>query len=120
MQSVTRDIPRLMLELLKEVGEEVPPKFTKRAVEIIDEIADYAETTSLFQDAKQRGEETFPKGTKAAQLYGYMLDRIVNAPTALYLNASVILMMPFLRKAVHEEYGQGVENNDREAGENDG
>lgn len=120
MQSVTRDIPKLMLELLNQIGEEAPPKFTRRAVEIIDEIADYAETTALFQDAKQRGEETFTKGTKAAQLYYYMLDRVANAPLALFRDASVILMMPFLRKAVHEEYGQGVESNDREAGENDG
>lgn len=110
MQSATRDIPELMLELLKEVGEEVPPKFTRRAVEIIDEIADYAETTALFQSAKQKGEETFTEGTKAAQLYGYMLDRIVNASSALFSIGSVILMMPFLRKAVHEEYDQGDES----------
>ena len=32
-----------------------------------------------------------------------MLDRVVNAPTVLHMNSSVILIMPFVRKRLNEE-----------------
>ncbi len=119
MKSITVDIPRLMLELLDQVGEEEHPKFTRRAVEIIDEIADYAKTKSIFCDAKQRGEAMFTEGTKAEQLYYHMLGKVVYAPSAFYRDASVLMMMPFLQRAVHEEYGQEAKD-EEEVGENDG
>lgn len=119
MKSVTVDIPKLMLELLDQVGEEEHPKFTRRAVEIIDEIADYAKTNSIFRDTKQMGEVMFTEGTKAEQLYYHMLGKVVYAQSAFCRDASVLLMMPFLQRAVHEEYGQGVKG-EGEAGENDG
>ena len=99
----TSQINNLMSELLKnniniKDGDTV---FTKRGREIIDEISDYAEQTSLFQENKEKGK--IFDGSTAHQLFGYLLDRVVNAPTTIHRNSSVILIMPFVRQKLREE-----------------
>lgn len=37
------------------------------------------------------------------QTFGYMLDRIANAPTSMYRDMSVILIMPFIKRKLQEE-----------------
>lgn len=93
----------LMLELLESNTEwrDSNAIFTKRGREIIDEISDYAEQTRIFQDNKERGEMF--NGSTAQQVFGYMLDRVVNAPTTIHRNSSVILIMPFVRQKLREE-----------------
>lgn len=93
----------LMLELLESNTDwqDSNAIFTKRGREIIDEISDYAEQTRIFQEHKERGEMF--DGSTAQQVFGYMLDRIVNAPTTIHRNSSVILIMPFVRQKLREE-----------------
>lgn len=78
--------------------------FTDRGREIIDKISDYAERTRIFQEHKERG-EMFDAYT-AKQVFGYLLDRIVNAPTMLHRDASILLIMPFVRQKLKEEAGR--------------
>ena len=91
----------LMLELLEGNTNNETMEFTDRGREIINEISDYAEQTKIYQENKERGE--IFEGSTAWQVYGYMLDRVVNAPTSLHRDSSVILIMPFVRKKLQEE-----------------
>lgn len=91
----------LMLELLEDNIKEDPWKVTGRGREIIDEISDYAEQLDIFQTNKDRGE--IFEGATARQVYGYMLDRIANAPTEIHRDMSVVLIMPFLREKLRRE-----------------
>lgn len=93
----------LMLELLESNTDwqDANAVFTKRGREIIDEISDYAEQTRIFQEHKEKGEMF--DGSTVQQVFGYMLDRIVNAPTTIHRNLSVILIMPFVRQKLREE-----------------
>ena len=92
------ELSDLMVELLESSPDfELNP----RGIEIINEIADYAEQTDIFKANKERGE--IFDGQAAKDIFAYMLDRVVNAPTVLHMNSSVILIMPFVRKRLNEE-----------------
>ena len=91
----------LMLELLEQHTNMETTEFTDRGREIIDEISDFAEQTEIFKAHKEKGEMF--DGSTAKQIFGYMLDRIVNAPTTIHRNSSVILIMPFVRQKLREE-----------------
>ena len=93
----------LMLELLDSESEwkESSIVFTDRGREIIDKISDYAERTRLFRECEKRG-EMFEDLT-AQQTFAYMLDRVVNAPTTLHRDASILLIMPFVRRKLRGE-----------------
>lgn len=98
-----KELNKLMLELLENNTDwrDGQVIFTDRGREIIDEISDYAEQTRIFQEHKERGE--IFDGYTAQQVFCYMLDRVVNAPTAIHRQTSVLLIMPFVRKKLQEE-----------------
>ena len=91
----------LMLELLEDNIQGDPWRVTDRGMEIINEISDYAEQLDIFQTNKDRGE--IFEGATARQVYGYMLDRLVHAPTEIHRDMSVVLIMPFLREKLRRE-----------------
>lgn len=95
-----KDLNSLMLELLENNVDPEKAKFTDRGREIIDEISDYAEQTRIFLEHKERGERF--DGYTAQQVFDYMLDRVVNAPTAIHRNASILLIMPSVRQKLRE------------------
>ena len=97
----TSELNNLMLELLESNIDPKTMEITDRGREIIDEISDYAEQTPLFQEHKVQG--TMFDDSTLKQVYGYMLNRIVNAPTEFHKNASIILIMPFVRQKLREE-----------------
>lgn len=96
-----KELNALMLELLENNVDLKTVEFTDRGREIINEISDYAELTEIFKANKQRGE--IFDGSTVQQVFGYMLDRIVNAPTTIHRNTSVLLIMPFVRQKLQEE-----------------
>lgn len=91
----------LMLELLEQNTDMKETKFTDRGREIIDEISDYAEQTEMFKAHKEKGDEVFTDAT-VKQIFGYMLDRIVKAPTKFFRETSIILILPFVRQKLRE------------------
>lgn len=76
-------------------------KVSDRGCEIINEICDYAEQTTIFQENKEKIE--IFNGSSAYQVYGYMLDRVVNAPTLLFSQTSVLLILPVVRQKLIAE-----------------
>ena len=95
------DVEKLMLELLEDNVDVTDWKVTDRGREIIDEISDHAEQTRIFRENKDRG-EIFSE-LSAQRVFVYMLDRIVNAPTSIHRDVSVLLIMPFVRQKLQEE-----------------
>lgn len=94
------DMVNLMIELLETEISEPDYIPTARGREIINEIADYAEGTELFAAKGSLG--TYMQGWSYTALVAHMLDRCENAPTAFHLSASVILLMPFVRRRFME------------------
>lgn len=94
------DMVDLMIELLETEISEPDYIPTARGREIINEIADYAEGTELFAAKGSLG--TYMQGWSYTALVAHMLDRCENAPTAFHLSASVILLMPFVRRRFME------------------
>lgn len=97
------ELSPLMVELLDSNISATPEKIeiTDRGSQIIDEISDFAEQTRIFQENKGRG--AMLDGLTALQLYRYMLNRVINAPTDMHANGSVLLIMPFLRQKLRRE-----------------
>lgn len=94
------DMVDLMIELLETEISEPDYIPTARGREIINEIADYAEGTELFAAKGSLG--TYIQGWSYTALFAHMLDRCENAPTALHMSASIILLMPFVRRKLME------------------
>lgn len=110
MQDI-KEIPDLMSELITEVTKENKGKegkkeviFNKRAKELVGEIAAYSRTTDIYKNLKEQREKFWEdaEDVTPALVYGYMLDRAVNAPTTLHMYYSVILIMPTLDEMLNE------------------
>lgn len=95
------EVTELMAELLENNVDFETTVFTERGREIINEISDFAEQTRIFKDNEEKGEMF--DGSTVRQIFGYMLDRIVNAPTSIHRDTSIILIMPFVRRKLQEE-----------------
>lgn len=82
-----------VVELLEDVMKENDGKegkenviFSQKAKTLVKEIADFSRNTRIYRKAEARREE-FRNETKDATpalIYGYLLDRVVNAPTMLH------------------------------------
>ncbi len=95
------EVTDLMVELLENNVDYETTVFTERGREIINEISDFAEQTRIFKDNEEKCEMF--DGSTVRQIFGYMLDRIVNAPTSIHRDMSIILIMPFVRRKLQEE-----------------
>lgn len=94
------EINDLLIELI-ETFKPGQKKFSKRAREIVKEISDYAVKTKFFRE--NQGRCDLLNGMTAYQMYVYMLNRVVNAPSWFHINRSVILIMPFMREKLKLE-----------------
>ena len=96
----------LMVELIEAVeeaskgGEEVI--FAPRAVEIVKEIAAYSKNTKAYQQQAQRVAEFWAEPHTPADVWTFMLHKIVEAPFELYRDAAVLWHMPALEKSIEE------------------
>lgn len=94
----------LMVELIDNIDAE-KQVFRKRAREIIEEVSDFAEKSTFYkeQTEKHKEEMEWTKHESAWVIYIHMLQKIVDAPTTIHRDGSVILLMPILRKKLREE-----------------
>ena len=101
------DLSKLMIELIESVhsGDDNEVSFPERAREIIREIAAYAVRTKIYSDSRERAESFWTDGATPSDIYCYMLGLVVGAPTELHRDASVILHMPALARALGIETG---------------
>lgn len=95
------ELPGLMVELIESVDtKEDTPIFSERATEIIKEISAYAQTTGFYKTFKETADNFWPDGTPPWQIYGFILDRVANAPTAIHSDMAVFGHIPALEKAL--------------------
>ena len=94
------DMVDLMVELLETEISEPDYIPTAHGRDIINEIADYAEGTNLFAASGSRG--MYMQGWSYSALFAHLLDRCENAPTVFHMSASIILLMPFVRRKLLE------------------
>ena len=95
------ELPDLMVELIESVDDTAAaPKFPRRATEIVKEIAEYAKTTKIYQENTETALDFWEDGTPPEEIYIFMLQKVVNAPTTLHRDSAVILHMPALEKAL--------------------
>lgn len=96
-------------EMLKDNPEESGKMldeliFSEKSRNIINELADYSERTGLYKRLEHEREEFERDIDKTpGMIYGYMLERAVDAPTKMHMISSVILLMPVLRRLLQEE-----------------
>lgn len=93
------EIAELMISLIKEVGGSCT--FSDKSKAIIHDIAEYSRQRELyrrFTDNMSAFMEEWQneKDVTAKDVYLHMLDKIVNAPTILHRNTSIILLMPII------------------------
>ena len=96
------EINGLMIELMdheKGAGKE----FDERAIEIINEIADYAEKTKLYKDSLQRNDRGYCDKMSAEEMWHHILLKAVGAPTMIHLLSVPIILIPMLRTKLREE-----------------
>lgn len=100
------ELPDLMVELIEAVEEasqgQDAPVFTPQAIEIVKEIAAYSKTTKAYQQQTERCAEFWARPHTPADVWNFMLCKIVEAPFALYRDAAVLWHMPALEKAIEE------------------
>jgi hypothetical protein len=101
------ELPDRMVALIEAVEEasqgQDAPVFTPQAIEIVKEIAAYSKTTKAYQQQAERVAEFWAEPHTPADVWTFMLHKIVNAPFPLYRDAAVLWHMPALEKAIEEE-----------------
>jgi hypothetical protein len=97
----------LIIELLgiAEVTEDGTVDFTDRAKEIIMDLAEKYRETPIYKKSKKETPEWVGSAT-AAEIYIQMCDRIVEAPTIMYMISSTKILIPILWKKIQEEEGK--------------
>ena len=101
------ELSDLMIKLIESTNSDDDNEvgFPERAREIIREIAAYAVRTKIYSDNRERAESFWTDGATPSDIYCYMLGLVVGAPTVIHRDASVILHMPALAKALGIETG---------------
>ncbi len=109
-----------VVELIEDVMKENDDKegrenviFSQKAKALVKKIADFSRNTKIYRETEARREE-FRNETKDAMpalIYGYVLDRVANAPTMLHASSSVVLLVPRLDELLNgtEETGNNEE-----------
>ena len=69
---------------------------SQKAKTLVKEIADFSRNTKIYREARREEFRNETKDATPALIYGYLLDRVVNAPTMLHASGSVILLIPRL------------------------
>ena len=98
------ELSDLMVELLENAkAYDDRIVFPARACEIIEEIAEFAKGTKIYSDHQEQSKNFWEEDATPTDIYYFMLQKIVNAPTQIHRNASVLLHMPALAEALKRE-----------------
>ena len=108
------ELSNLMIALIEDVGHDI--SFSDKSKVIIHDIAEYARQLELYKhysyDSDSFMEEWRAEETVTAKaVYLHMLYKIVNAPTVLHRNMSIILFMPIIDDMLTQNNAEaGIEN----------
>ena len=106
----TDDLYDLVPELIEAVEKDGDSLvFSDRAREIVHEIAEYGRTTMVWKTTTEQRNRFWADSADSTpeQIYAYMLDRIVNAPTRFHRDSSILLIIPRLDELLCKEMMPG-------------
>lgn len=99
-----RDIYEMVERLLDMdiIGEDNSITFTDEAKQLIHEISERCMGATLIVENKDRMDQ-YSKGLTAEEVYVYMLYKIVDAPTSLYMCMIARMLIPVIDQKLKEE-----------------
>ena len=98
------ELPDLMVELIENAqAHDDCIEFPARAREIINEIAEYAKKTKLYTEHQEQSKSFWEPDTTPTDIYYFMLQKVVGAPTQFHRDAAVLLHMHALAEALQRE-----------------
>lgn len=91
------EIDDMINELLDEpsVKDDNSVVFTDKALELIHEITEKCKSIPIVKETQQKVED-YAKELSAEQIYVDMLNKIVEAPTAIHMRMSARLLIPII------------------------
>lgn len=90
-----------MVELLEATkGNDDAVVFDEKAIELVKEIAEWARGTNFYKVNHKAAEEFFNNSATPTDIWMFMLQKIVGAPTALHRDCIVAGHMPALEAAI--------------------
>lgn len=102
------ELPELMKTIIdgtsdtEDDNEEL--KFTDEAIKAIHEIADYARETEIYKSTRSAFESFWEHTEKTVyNAYMHMIHCVVNAPSELHRDSSVMLLIPAIADLIDEE-----------------
>lgn len=77
--------------------------FNDKAVGLVKEIAEWARGTNFYKDSREVAAEFFGDSATPSDIWMFMLQKIVGAPTAIHRDCVVAGHMPALEAAIMRE-----------------
>ena len=102
----TDEMAELVYELMEHV-QNANGEFDERAVEIVNEVADWAENTKLYNETLDIETRAELEELSLKEIWYHMLYKIVDAPTRVHMLSAPILLMPIIREKLRGEEGRG-------------
>ena len=90
-----------LLETTESTGDTAV--FNDKAVELVKEIAEWARGTNFYKDNHETEEKFFDSSATPSDIWMFMLQKIVGAPTAMHRDCIVAGHMPALEVAITRE-----------------
>ena len=90
-----------MIELVEAVDTRTGvPKFPALATEVVREISEFSQTTKFYTEFAKDFRDFWKDGTRPEEIWMFMLQKVVHAPTRAHMDMSIIGHMPALEKAL--------------------
>lgn len=90
-----------LLETTESTGEKVV--FNAKAVELVKEIAEWAMGTNFYRENREAAEKFFDSSATPSDVWMFMLQKIIGAPTPIHRDCIVAGHMPALEAAIMRE-----------------
>lgn len=105
------ELPDLMVELIENTtAEDDHIEFPGRAREIIKEISDFAQSTKIYSRNRKRSKTFWENDATPTDIYYFMIQKVVDAPTQIHRDAAVLLHMPALAEAIIKQERGEIED----------
>lgn len=80
--------------------------FNDKAIALVKEIAEWARGTNFYKEHREAAAEFFDRTATPSDIWMFMLQKIVGAPTTLHRDCIVAGHMPTLEAAIMREAHQ--------------
>ena len=80
--------------------------FNGRAAELVKELATWARGTDFYKENHETATKFFDSSATPSEIWMFMLQRIVGAPTSIHRDCVVAGHMPALENAITRQAGQ--------------